>query len=114
MDLNPQPALAEIEGDARLVSLLGLARRAGKLHFGIDGLKALHARHGDLTVVASPELAPRSIRELGRLAESTGVRVVLLKDFSRWMAPLGRPGVKVVAVSDVGFRTGLDGYFDRI
>jgi ribosomal protein L7Ae-like RNA K-turn-binding protein len=112
LEPSQQPALAEIEGDARLISLLGLARRAGKLHFGIDSLKGLHARHGDLMVIASPELAPRSIRELGRLAESTGVRVVLLKDFSRWMDPLGRPGVKVVAVSDAGFRAGLDGYFE--
>ncbi len=110
----PEVDLICIEGDARLVSLLGLARRAGKLHFGIDHLSALHEKHGELLVLASPDLAPRSLRELDRFDEATDVKVALLKEFGRWMAPLGRPGVKVVAVSDAGFRAGLDRYFDRI
>jgi hypothetical protein len=109
-----QPDLFCIQGDARLVALLGLARRAGKLHFGIDSLKALHAKFGELLVFASPDLAPRSLRELGRLDEATDVQVAVIEEFSRWLAPLGRPGVKVVAVSDAGFRAGLKRYFDRI
>ena len=59
-------------------------------------------------ILADPELSPRTLRELERLPEeNSGVRVYLLSDFQQTMEFLDRSAVRVVAVSDTGFRRGL-------
>ena len=59
-------------------------------------------------ILADPALSARSLRELERLPEAhSGVRVVLLEDFQQTLGFLGKQAVRVVAVSDPGFRQGM-------
>jgi len=104
--------LREIAGDERLSRLLGLAWRARKLVIGVDAVRPLAERGRALRVLASPALSPRGRRDLERLAEShPRTEAALLADFDERFAPLGRRGIKVAAVSDEGFRRGLDPWF---
>jgi hypothetical protein len=102
----------QVRGDEQLGRLLGLAWRAGKLLLGIEALRPLAERNRELRILASPTLSARGLRELERLADRhPRAQAALLADFEDRIAPLGKRGVKVVAVSDDGFRRGLDRYF---
>jgi ribosomal protein L7Ae-like RNA K-turn-binding protein len=90
----------------RLVALLGLARRAGKLAMGYTAVAQL-VRRGErpLVIVA----ADAGAGQRGRIARWTPVRglvdnVLTAEDLA---AALGREKLSVVGVSDPGFVAGI-------
>ena len=92
----------------RLLSLLGLARKAGKLVAGMDMVKdAVAARRIRMVFVAS-DLAPRSLKEIRFVCRPTdenpqGVQVIPMNIAMDDMAvQIGRRS-GILAVADTGF-----------
>ena len=98
----------------RLLSLLGLARRAGKLEAGFDAAKSA-VRAGQAALAAGAEdLSPKTWKNLRYEAESAGVPAVRLL---AGMEELGRACGKkagVFAVTDEGFAKAILGMTDVV
>lgn len=104
--------LPTVVGDDYLGRLLGLAWRARQLTLGIDAVRPLAEKGRALRILASPALSARGVRDIEELvSRHPRAEAVLLADFEDRIASLGKRGVKVAAVSDEGFRRGLDRYF---
>ena len=96
-----------METNDRLMSLLGLARKAGKLELGSEAVKqAVHRRKAKL-VLLSGDLSPRTLQAMQEEAEKAGVRTAALPaGMDAVQAALGqRAGV--LAVNDSGFAEAL-------
>jgi uncharacterized protein len=99
--LSREEVEARVEGTAhrlvaRIVELIGLARRAGELELGIDTvLRALEGRMAS-TVVVALDASDRTVRKVeDSLGEATLVRASTKEELGRL---LGRDEVGVVAV----------------
>lgn len=87
----------------KLLHLLGIARRAGKLALGTEAARdALRRRRAVLLLLAS-DLSPRTVSGLSAEAESAGVRAQGLRaTMDELGAALGKRA-GVIAVNDRGF-----------
>ncbi len=87
----------------RLLGLLGIARRAGKLALGADAARqAAGARRARLLLLAE-DLSPGTAGSLKTLADREGVRAVpLRRTMDEVEAALGKR-TGVIAVNDAGF-----------
>ena len=89
----------------RILSILGLVRRAGKLSFGFDSVKdAIKCGHASLVVLAA-DLSQGSQDEMRFLAERRGVPTVQIGLTMEAIAPaIGRKGmIGILSVNDKGF-----------
>lgn len=89
--------------DDRLLSLLGLARRAGKLVLGSDAVQEAALGRGCALILFSSDLSPRTAREVRAAAERGNVETAAL---GATMDEIGRAIGKrtgVIAVNDMGF-----------
>ena len=96
-----------METNDRLMNLLGLARKAGKLELGGEAVKqAVHKRQAKL-VLLSADLSENTARSVCAEAENSGVRIVTLSEgMDAVQAALGRRA-GVIAVIDGGFAKAL-------
>ncbi|HAH79512.1 MAG TPA: 50S ribosomal protein L7ae [Ruminococcaceae bacterium] len=87
----------------RILGLLGIARRAGKLALGADAAaEAVNARSARL-VLLSRDLSPRTAGDVRARAEKCGVRAAGLRaTMDELEAALGKR-TGVIAVKDTGF-----------
>lgn len=93
------PALAE-RSDGRLLGLLGLATRAGKLRIGMDAVERSIRQGEARAVLIAGDASERIDRALGRLLRSRAVCRKVVVDGERLGGALGRDRVVVVAVTD--------------
>ncbi|HRP08594.1 MAG TPA: ribosomal L7Ae/L30e/S12e/Gadd45 family protein [Gemmatimonadales bacterium] len=92
---------------ARLLGLLGLGARGGKLVIGVDATRAaLQGGRADLVVKAS-DASPRAMEKVVRLARAKSVPVVDGPAAEAIGSRLGRPPVMMVAVRDRDLAAGL-------
>ncbi len=79
---------------AHLLSMLGLARRAGFLIVGQDDLRAKLREQMALLVIAASDCAPNVLRHV------QGVRCIVLEDVDRedLGTSIGLPGAQIVAL----------------
>jgi ribosomal protein L7Ae-like RNA K-turn-binding protein len=91
---------------ARLIALLGLARRAGKLAVGMSAVEQLVKRGEKPLVVVAIDAGPGTRARVGRWQPVRGVvaEAVTAADLAQ---ALGRDKLSVVAVSDPGFVQGI-------
>ncbi len=96
-----------METNKRLMNLLGIARRAGKLELGGEAVKqAVRAHHVKL-VYLSRDLSQRTARAVKEEASAAGVKVAELPGgMDAAQAALGRR-TGVIAVEDAGFAEAL-------
>lgn len=96
-----------METNDRLLNLLGLARRAGKLDLGTEAAKQAVRRRRAKLVLLSADLSRRTAQAMRDEAEKAGVRAETLPaGMDAVQAALGmRTGV--VAVNDAGFAEAL-------
>ncbi len=96
-----------METDKRLLGLLGIARRAGKLDLGTQAAKqAAHSRKARL-ILLTKDLSPRTAASVRAEAESSGVPVrELCITMDEAEAALGKR-TGVIAVNDKGFAGAL-------
>ena len=93
--------------DKKLLGLLGLARRAGKLDLGADvAVQSLRKNRAKLLLLAC-DLSRRTAEKMEAEAESAGVRCRRTgADMDALGAALGKR-TGVIAVSDAGFAKAL-------
>lgn len=91
----------------RLMNLLGLARKAGKLELGGEAVKQAVRRHRAKLVLTSADLSENTAAAIGREAERSGVRTVALPaGMDAVQAAVGKRS-GVIAVTDSGFAKAL-------
>ena len=87
----------------KVLHLLGIARRAGRLSLGNDPtIEALRKGHTELVLLAS-DLSPRTAGGVGFVAKEEGVAVVKIKATMDEISMALGKRTGVVAVNDPGF-----------
>lgn len=96
-----------MEKNDRLMNLLGLARKAGKLELGSEAVKQAVRRHRAALVLLCADLSPKSAQAMREEAERAGIKAAELpEEMDTVQAALGqRAGV--MAVKDSGFAEAL-------
>lgn len=96
-----------METNDRLMNLLGLARKAGKLELGGEAVKQDVRRHRAKLVLLSADLSQRTAQAMRDEAEKAGVRAAALPvGMDAVQAALGKRA-GVIAVNDNGFAQAL-------
>ncbi len=96
-----------MEINRRLMNLLGIARKAGKLELGSEAVKESVRRHRAKLVLLSCDLSQRTVRSIRETAEMAGVPVgVLSVGMDEAEASLGKRA-GAIAVNDTGFAKAL-------
>lgn len=90
-----------------ILSLLGLARKAGRLAQGEDMTAEAVADHKVRLLVLTSDTAPTTVRRTHRLAEDRIPVAVLKEKKAELGAALGRDTCAVCAVLDMGFAAKL-------
>src|ERR671938_1918815 len=91
----------------RLLGLLGLGYRGGRIVVGVDAVrKALQAGNCWCVVVAE-DASPRAVEKVVRLATAKGVPLVPGPRAAAIGAQLGRPPVMAVGVRDRALAGGI-------
>lgn len=91
----------------RLLGLLGLGERGGRVVIGVEGTRAVLQRGDCAVVVMAEDASPRAVAKVRALAAGKGVTVISGPSADRLGARLGRPPVMVVAVRDRALAAGL-------
>jgi len=91
----------------KLVRLLGLGLRAGRLVVGVTGVRAQLQRDGLSCVVLAADASARTREKVERLARARGVSVLAGPAALDLGAGLGRRPVQAVGVADAGLARGL-------
>ncbi len=105
----------------RLVRLLGLGVRAGRVVIGVAGVRARLQRNALACVVLAADASPRTRDKVERLARARGVRVLVGPVADRLGAGLGRgrggsggrSSVQAVGVVDAALARGLVGSLEE-
>lgn len=100
--VQPQAGSAGRESERRVLQLLGLARRAGRVAVGTRAVKDAAARGEVVVVLVSADAAENARRRLRGLAETTGVELVSFGTREALGRAVGRQEAVVVGVCDRG------------
>ena len=88
----------------KLLSLLGIARRAGRLSLGFDAAADAIKNGKSSLLLLACDLSPRSLGSIGYIAEQAGVPV---RQISATMEQLGiaigKQQTGIISVNDSGF-----------
>lgn len=91
----------------RVLGLLGLGLRGGRVVVGVEAVRA-GLQRGDLAcVVLADDASPRAVEKVVRLARARGVACVAVAEAAALGARLGRPPVMAAGVRDPKLAAGL-------
>ncbi len=102
--MAPQPSE---ETAARLLGLIGLGVRAGRVVAGVDATRALLQRRQARAVVLASNASPRAVDKVQALAIGIAVPVIAGPTAEQLGERIGRPPVMVVGVRDHDLARGL-------
>jgi ribosomal protein L7Ae-like RNA K-turn-binding protein len=91
----------------RLLSLLGLARRAGRLFLGSDAVREAARRGGCPLILLAADLSPHTVRTVRAAAEGKKVKILLLHATMDEIGCAIGKRTGVLAINDIGFATTL-------
>ena len=91
---------------ARLLGLLGLAHRAGKLAVGTTAVRAMAARKRPTVMILARDTSPGQKEKLARLVSERHLLDDLV-DRDELSRAFGRDDLTVVTVQDTGFVRGI-------
>ena len=91
----------------RVVRLLGLGLRAGRVVVGVAGVRAQLQRDAVHCVVLAGDASVRTLEKVARLARARGVPIVQGPGATALGAGLGRAPVQAVGVQDSALARGL-------
>jgi ribosomal protein L7Ae-like RNA K-turn-binding protein len=92
-----------LETDNRLLNLLGIARRAGRLEFGSEAVRQAVRRRRARLVLFAADFSPGSAEKIGAEAKKAGVRTARIHaEMDAVEAALGKR-TGVISVNDTGF-----------
>ncbi len=92
--------------EQKLVALLGLARRAGKLAIGFSAVEKLVRRGKAPLIIVASDMGASQMHKVSRWEPLRGTLSDVLNSEEMAQA-LGREKLSVVGVSDVGFVKGI-------
>lgn len=87
----------------RLLSFLGLARRAGKLCMGSDAVRETARRGGCPLILFAADLSPRTVRAVSTDAARGKVETATLRATMDEIGSAIGKRTGVIAVNDIGF-----------
>ncbi len=91
----------------RVLGLVGLGMRSGRVVVGVEAVRA-GLQRGDLKcIVMAADASPRAVEKVTRLARARAVACVPVAEAGALGARLGRPPVMVVGVRDAKLAAGL-------
>ena len=91
----------------RVLGLLGLGLRAGRVVVGVDAVRAGLQRDAIRCVVMASDASPRARDKVSRLAQARGIPMVGAGKAAALGARLGRPPVMVAGVRDPKLVAGI-------
>ncbi len=91
----------------RILGLIGLGIRAGRVVTGVEATRALLQRRQARVVVLAADASDRAIAKVVALAKGTGIPVVPGPAALALGARIGRPPVMVVGVRDHDLAKGI-------
>lgn len=88
---------------SKLLSLMGIARKAGKIKFGYDTvIDSVQKKQAKLIIMAS-DLSPRSARKIEELAKSNNVEILNISiSMDEIYSSIGKK-TGIVCINDEGF-----------
>jgi len=87
----------------RLLSLLGLARRAGKVSMGFDPVCDSAAKGEAVLVLYTQDISTGSLKKLNRQITANNVEMAQLPcDMETLACAIGK-GVRIISLNDAGF-----------
>lgn len=93
-----------MQTNRKLLALMGLARKSGRLSAGFDAVVRELSAGRAKAVFLSGDVAQRTERNARRIAQEAGVPVcVLAEDMIALGAAVGAAKVGIVSINDVGF-----------
>ena len=87
----------------RFLSLLGLARRAGRLSMGFDAACESAVKGEAALILATNDVSAGSLKRLSAAAQEHGTELVLLGCGMETLASAVGKSVRMVSVNDEGF-----------
>lgn len=91
----------------RLLGLLGLGMRGGRLVVGVDGVRRALQQGEVRCVVLASDASPRAIEKVVRLARAQNIPLVPGPDAAAIGRRLGRPPVMAAGVRDRALADGI-------
>jgi ribosomal protein L7Ae-like RNA K-turn-binding protein len=91
----------------KLLHLLGIARRAGRLASGSEAVREAIRRHRAVLVLLASDLSPRTVSGITRSAEQAGVKIQCMRVTMEQMGLAIGKNAGVIAVNDRGFANKL-------
>lgn len=93
--------------DDKILSLLGIARRANRITIGFDSIKASIKTQKSCLILFSKDLSKRTQEQVENLAKSQKISTILTDYTSEQLfAALGKRG-SIISVNDEGFTTAI-------
>ena len=90
--------------EQKMLSLLGIARRSGRVSLGADAAKEALAKHRSRLLLLAADVSERSEKAMKTAADGTGVPVLrTMVPMDRLGAAVGKPGTGILSVNDIGF-----------
>ena len=96
-----------------IAGLLGLARRAGKLILGADGVETAIPKRKILTVIIAEDASPGTTRNIKDLAQKHSVPFFVAYCKHELGGLMGRRELAVLGITDPSFADGVSKYFKR-
>ncbi len=92
---------------SKLESLVGLARRAGKVAAGTAAVEEALLKKKARLVLLANDVSPNTQEQIVRLAETVGVSVLKTGTKRAWGTLFQRKELGVLAILDVNFAKGI-------
>ena len=86
----------------KLLSLLGLMRRAGKLSLGFDAAAESAESGNSCLILTTADISPKTLKELNYKINNTTDVVALRCDQEEMQRAIGK-AVKIISINDKGF-----------
>ncbi len=96
--------------NSKILTLLGFAKKAGKLSFGMDMSKDALKKHKSFLVVIASDVSQKSQREISFFANSNNVPLIILNniDIETVSKAVGRK-CGIISVNDKSFAEAITG-----
>lgn len=91
----------------KMMHMLGIARKAGKLALGTDAAKESIVKHKCALIVMASDLSERTVRHFALLTEEYGIKTLKTDITMDGIAKSVGKKTGVIAVNDMGFANGL-------
>lgn len=90
--------------EEKLIRLLQLARRAGKLKFGISMLKTLNKKIK--VMIISKDISENNLNKIIKYNDSR-IQIIMISDMKSIGDSIGHEPVSVIAITDTDFSNGI-------